>query len=151
MKRFPCCILATCVVPWDERGQCRDELFVHQVRSLLRLTPHLYIFGTAGEGYAVTEEQFRHIARLFTDTMREGGGTPMVGVISASLPTIVERIEWCRQIGVRQFQISLPCWGALTDRELLTFFRETCGRFGDCQFLHYNLLRAQRLVTPQEY
>ncbi len=151
MKRFPACILTTCVVPWDERGQLMEHLFVDQVRRLLRLTPQLYIFGTAGEGYAVTDEQFRHIARLFSDTMREGGSEPMVGVISASLPTILERIEWCRGIGVRRFQISLPCWGALSDPELFRFFRETCGRFADCEFLHYNLLRAQRLVAPHEY
>jgi dihydrodipicolinate synthase/N-acetylneuraminate lyase len=34
---------------------------------------------------------------------------------------------------------------------MLSFFQQTCGRFSDCQFLHYNLLRTKRLVTPQEY
>jgi dihydrodipicolinate synthase/N-acetylneuraminate lyase len=52
---------------------------------------------------------------------------------------------------VRRFQISLPCWGALSEPELFEFFRQTCGRFRDCQFLHYNLPRAKRLVTPREY
>ncbi|MEP6664785.1 MAG: hypothetical protein ABJC04_14100, partial [Verrucomicrobiota bacterium] len=28
---------------------------------------------------------------------------------------------------------------------------ETCGRFPDCSFLHYNLQRVKRLVTPEEY
>ena len=63
----------------------------------------------------------------------------MVGVISLSLPTIIERIERARQMGIRHFQISLPSWGALSDSELKTFFKETCGRFPDCSFLHYNL------------
>lgn len=75
----------------------------------------------------------------------------MVGIISLSLPTILQRIDFCRKLGVRQFQISLPSWGALTDAEVGTFFREVCGRFGDCQFLHYNLLRTKRLITPEQY
>jgi dihydrodipicolinate synthase/N-acetylneuraminate lyase len=52
---------------------------------------------------------------------------------------------------VRQFQISLPSWDALAERELFDFFDRVCGRFPDCQFLHYNLLRTKRLVTGQEY
>jgi dihydrodipicolinate synthase/N-acetylneuraminate lyase len=151
MKRYPACILCTCVVPWDERGEFIEPLFVDQVRKMLTLTGHLYVFGTAGEGHAVNNRQFERIARVFHDVMRGAGAEPMVGVISLSLPTIIERIELCRHIGVRQFQISLPSWGALSDDEVRVFFRETCGRFRDCQFLHYNLLRTKRLVTPEQY
>ena len=75
----------------------------------------------------------------------------MVGVISLSLGTILERIQRCRDDGVRLFQISLPSWGALNDRELFCFFDSACGSFPDCQFLHYNLPRAKRIVTGQEY
>jgi dihydrodipicolinate synthase/N-acetylneuraminate lyase len=151
LKRYPACILCTCVVPWDERGEFIEHLFVDQVRHLLRLTPHLYVFGTAGEGYAVTDRQFERIVRVFEEVMDSADAEPMVGVISLSLRTIVERIELCHQIGVRQFQISLPSWGVLSDDELRVFFQETCGRFRDCRFLHYNLLRAKRLVSPQQY
>ncbi len=75
----------------------------------------------------------------------------MVGVISPSLPTVVERIERAAARGVREFQISLPSWGALNDVEVATFFREVCGRFPALQFLHYNLPRAGRLLTAPEY
>jgi dihydrodipicolinate synthase/N-acetylneuraminate lyase len=75
----------------------------------------------------------------------------LVGVISLSLATVVERIERARADGARRFQISLPSWGALRDSEVGVFFDETCGRFPDCEFLHYNLQRAQRLITPTEY
>jgi dihydrodipicolinate synthase/N-acetylneuraminate lyase len=151
MKRFPSCILATCVVPWGDDGSFVEDLFRQQVRSMLAHgTRHLYLFGTAGEGYAVTDRQFDTIVSVFLEEM-QGDGEPMVGVISLSLPTIIERIARTRAAGVRQFQISLPSWGALSEREVFTFFRETCGRFPDCQFLHYNLLRTKRLVTPEEY
>ncbi|MDQ3700989.1 MAG: hypothetical protein M3442_08740 [Chloroflexota bacterium] len=75
----------------------------------------------------------------------------MVGVISPSLRTVIERIERATARGGREFQISLPCWGALNDAEVATFFREVCGRFPALQFLHYNLPRAGRLLTAPEY
>lgn len=151
MKRHPAGIMCTCVVPWSEQGQFMEELFVHEVESMLKLTPYLYLFGTAGEGHAVTNGQFEQIVRTFHTAMKAGGAEAMVGVINNSLPTMQERIDWCRKLGVKKFQISLPNWGALTDAEVGTFFREICGKFRDCQFLHYNLLRAKRLVTPEMY
>ncbi|REJ73690.1 MAG: dihydrodipicolinate synthase family protein [Planctomycetota bacterium] len=152
MKRYPQCIMATCCVPWDEQGQFMEEVFRRGVGNTLRDgTRHLYVFGTAGEGYAVTDEQFFKIATAFVDEMRSGNAEPMVGVIHLSLGTILERIERCREMGVRDYQISLPSWGALSEREVFTFFQEVCGRFRDCRFLHYNLPRTKRLVTPEEY
>ena len=65
----------------------------------------------------------------------------MVGVISPSLTTIIERIERAAALGFSAFQISLPNWGTLSDHELRTFFREVCGRFPELRFLHYNLPR----------
>jgi dihydrodipicolinate synthase/N-acetylneuraminate lyase len=152
VDRYPNCLLATCCVPWDERGGFVEPLFRDQLRLILgRGTKHVYIFGTAGEGYAVSDRQFDQIVGVFHEAMRSAGAEPMVGVISLSLTTVIERIERACAIGVRDFQISLPAWGALNDAELFEFFRQTCGRFPDCRFLHYNLRRAGRLVTPQEY
>jgi dihydrodipicolinate synthase/N-acetylneuraminate lyase len=145
-------ILGTAVVPWNEHFQFEEERFRRQVHLLARdLTRHLYIFGTAGEGYAVTEAQFDQICRAFWESAQEAGVTPMVGVISLSLPTIVARIARARALGFRLFQLSLPSWGPLNDRELDRFFAETCGRFPDCQFHHYNLMRTKRLLTSVEY
>ena len=145
-------ILGTAVVPWTERYEFDEEIFRRQVHMIARgLTRHLYVFGTAGEGYAVTESQFDQITRAFWASAQECGVSPMVGVISLSLPTMIARIERCRALGFRKFQLSLPSWGPLNDRELDVFFAETCGRFPDCEFHHYNLLRTKRLLTSVEY
>jgi len=152
LKRYPEAIVATCVIPWSDTGEFLEEQFRAEVRLLRKnLTRHLYIFGTAGEGYAVSERQFGTIAGVFREETRHADTTPMLGVISLSLPTIIERIELGRDLGYRQFQISLPAWGALNDREVDTFFRETCGRFADCAFLHYNLMRTKKLLTGDDY
>jgi dihydrodipicolinate synthase/N-acetylneuraminate lyase len=153
MKRYRCCILATCCVPWDEQYRFAEAPFRRQVRRLMDSgIRDLYVFGTAGEGYAVTDRQFETITRVFLEeTAPDADVQPMVGVISLSLPTILERIERARDLGARRFQVSLPAWGALRGDELDRFFAEVCDRFPDCEFLHYNLMRAQRLVTPPEY
>ena len=148
----PPAILATAVVPWTELFEFDEATFRREVHTIARtLTRHIYIFGTAGEGHAVNENQFDQITQAFWSSAQENGVSPMVGLISLSLPTIIERIERCRALGFRTFQLSLPSWGALNDRELDAFFAETCGRFPDCQFHHYNLLRTKRLLTSVEY
>ena len=51
------------------------------VRTLRdHLTPELYVFGTAGEGYAVTDAQFAEICRAFWVEMNVPGGRPMVAL-----------------------------------------------------------------------
>jgi dihydrodipicolinate synthase/N-acetylneuraminate lyase len=153
VSRFPACILATAVVPWTDDWRLDEGLFRDEVRSLLGAEyRNVYIFGTAGEGYAVDDSQFEQVARVFADEMRAGSAEPMVGVINLSQATILRRIEWARDtLGVRLFQISLPSWGALEADEVRRFFDAALGRFEDCQFLHYNLLRTKRLVTAAEY
>ena len=145
-------ILATAVVPWNDRFEFQEDVFRRQVHTIARdLTRDIYIFGTAGEGYAVTERQFDQITRAFWESAQESKVIPMVGLISLSLPTIIERIQRCHALGFRLFQLSMPSWGALNDREVDRFFAETCGRFPDCQFHHYNLMRTKRLLTSVEY
>lgn len=151
LKRYPPVVLATCPIPWTADFELDEPVFRETVAWLAQdLTPHLYLFGTAGEGYAVSDGQFLNIARVFREVM-PAASHPMLGVISLSLRTIVDRIAAGREIGFRDFQLSLPSWGALTDAEVDVFFAETCGRFPDCRFLHYNLMRTKRLLTGDDY
>jgi dihydrodipicolinate synthase/N-acetylneuraminate lyase len=145
--------MGTVVVPWTDRFELDEGLFRDEIASLLAAGhTHLYVFGTAGEGYAVDDSQFERITRLFVEEMRSGGAEPMVGVISLAEQTIRKRIAWARDtLGVRLFQVSLPSWGALEDLEVRTFFDSVLETFDDCQFLHYNLLRTKRLVSAAEY
>jgi dihydrodipicolinate synthase/N-acetylneuraminate lyase len=151
-RRLPPTVLATCVLPWDDRLRFDEDAFREHVRLVAaHMTRHLYVFGTAGEGYAVTEAQFRDVARVFWDEARRCAVTPMLGIISTSLGTVIERIEFGLGLGYRQFQISFPAWGRVSDAERDMFFSETCGRFGQAQFLHYNTPRGGRVLTGAEY
>lgn len=109
-KRFSAGIMSTCYIPWDENGRFAERIFRVNVQHALRRTRLQYVFGTAGEGYAVTDRQYEEIVSAFADEMRRGNAEPMVGIIDLSLGTIIERIQRARGLGVQQFQISLPSW-----------------------------------------
>ncbi|HUX20377.1 MAG TPA: dihydrodipicolinate synthase family protein, partial [Spirochaetia bacterium] len=58
-QRYERCILATCCVPWDTEYRFDEPRFRSHLRRIIeRGTDHIYIFGTAGEGHAVSDAQF---------------------------------------------------------------------------------------------
>lgn len=152
LKRYHQTILISCEVPWDENERFLADLFRTQVRHALASGfQDVYIFGTAGEGYAVTNSQFAQVAEVFAEETRKPGVMPQVGVIGLSTGIVVERLRIAHSLGFRAFQISLPSWGALNDQEMFRFFEDVCGAFPDSRFLHYNLLRTKRLLTAGDY
>ena len=152
MARYPQSTLASCEIPWDENENLIEDLFRKQVRlTLKRGFNNLYIFGSAGEGYAIDTARFREIVQVFYEETRGGDIHPVVGVIGLSTANIVERVGLAHDIGFRTFQIVLPSWGVLNDDEVVTFFKDACGSFPDSQFLHYNLARAKRILGGRDY
>lgn len=151
MARYPQAVLVSCEIPWSEQETLCEELFRREVQYVLQHFNHLYVFGTAGEGYAVDMPRFRRIVEIFYEETRGDQVMPMVGVIGLSTANIVERIQFAYEVGFRTFQISLPSWGALNDGELLQFFQDVCGAFPAANFLHYNLPRAKRVLEAGDY
>lgn len=152
MTTYEPCVLGTVCVPWDERESFLEPVFRRQVRDLRAAGyENLYIFGTAGEGYAVTDAQFRRIAEVFYDETRDLPGMRQLGVIGMSAGQIRERIEIGLELGFDGFQISLPCWGTLNDHELDRFFGEVLSPYPRAGFLHYNNVRCGRKLAGSHY
>jgi dihydrodipicolinate synthase/N-acetylneuraminate lyase len=150
--RFPQSILISCEIPWDEREKFVEPIFRQEVQHLLKLGfLQLYIFGTAGEGYAVDTARFTQIAKVFFEETRGECPFPQVGLIGLSTANVCERLEIAMAIGFRDFQLALPSWGALSDSEVLRFFRDVCLTHPESRFLHYNLMRSKRLLTGADY
>ena len=122
MARYPQTILVSVEIPWDEQENLLEDVFREEIARTLEHYNHLYIFGTAGEGYAVNSAQYQQIVRVFYDTTRGDDIHPMVGLIGMSTPVILEKLAFGYEVGFRAFQISLPSWGTLTDIEVMTFF-----------------------------
>ena len=150
--RYPQGNLAACLLPWTPQFNLDVDAFQRHVQqAIAHGYTKLYIMGTAGEGYALSDAQFSEAATLFAELTRKPGLDPQVGVISLSMSQIIHRIGFCRDLGIRMFQISLPSWGALSDDEVMLFFEAVCGAYPDCQFLHYNLPRVKRVLSGADY
>lgn len=139
-KRYPNTIMATACIPWNEEFQFDEASFRRQVKQLTDAGIRcIYLFGTAGEGYAVSREQYQTIVKAFLDQMKGvPGARPMVGVISLSMSEVIERIETGIKLGASDFQISFPSWGAVAVNEGIGFLRDVCGKFPAASFMHYN-------------
>ena len=115
-KRYQQAVLASCEIPWDEDDNLIESVLRDEVRATIALGfNNLYIFGTAGEGYAVTLDQYKDIVQIFREETTGDDVHPMVGVIGMSTAQIVEKIGIAHDIGFRAFQISLTPWGELSD------------------------------------
>ena len=129
-----------------------EDLFRQELRRFLDAGfRSVYIFGTAGEGYAIDTARFLRVAQIFREETLASDVLPQVGVIGLSTANIRERLAMAHSLGFRMFQISLPSWGALNDWEVMRFFKDVCLWFPDSQFLHYNLPRTKRLLTAADY
>lgn len=151
MTRYPQAILVSCEIPWDENERLMEDVFRREVRGAVEDFNHVYVFGTAGEGYAVDTQRFQRIVEVFYEETRGEDIHPMVGAIGLSTANVVERVAFAYKVGFRTFQIAMPCWGALNDTEVMTFFTDVCGTFPDAQFLHYNLPRTKRVLMGPDY
>lgn len=151
MTRYPQAILVSCEIPWDENETLLEDIFRREIQHTLAQFNHLYIFGTAGEGYAVTTSQFRQIVRIFYEETRGDNIHPMIGLIGLSTGIMLEKLQFAYEMGFRVFQMALPPWGTLNDDEVLIFFKDMCGPYPDAQFLHYNLPRSGRVLEAHHY
>ena len=153
-KRYPITMMCAACVPWTKDFKFDEAVFRKEVKHLVdHDVKSIYIFGTAGEGYAVNTQVFTQVVKAFIDECgKKSDVMPMVGIISTSMMEMIERIKIARDIGCRDFQIALPCWGALSDDEVFGFFKSICGQFPDCRFIHYNNgSRTKKLCTIDLY
>ncbi|MBM3934848.1 MAG: hypothetical protein FJ319_11210 [SAR202 cluster bacterium] len=150
-KRYHQAVLVSCEIPWNEKYELMEGAFREQVRDTIKKFNDLYIFGTAGEGYAVTIPQFTQIVKIFREETGKPGVNPMVGCIGMSTAQVIERVGIGYDAGFRMFQVALPPWGMVSDNEYMTFFKDVCGAFPNANFLHYNLVRPKRLLYAKDY
>ncbi|MCD6321919.1 MAG: dihydrodipicolinate synthase family protein [Clostridiales bacterium] len=151
IKRYPSVMMASALVPWNENYEFMPKVFKTQVKHMIdNGLKHIYLFGTAGEGYAVNSHQFKTIVKLFSEIMKDDNLYPMVGLIDMSVARVKEKLEIAYSFGIREFQFSLPCWAQLNSNEIFKFFDVLLPEYPDCKFLNYNLSKTKRLLEPEE-
>jgi dihydrodipicolinate synthase/N-acetylneuraminate lyase len=152
VARYSSTVMVSVVCPWDDDEQLDEPIFRREIRHALDAGfRQIYVFGTAGEGYAVDSAHFRDVIEVFGDELTGTDATPMVGVIGLSTANVLERLAVAYGMGFRAFQVSLPSWSVLSDDEVVTFLTTVCGTFPDALFMHYNTARVGRIVDGALY
>lgn len=152
MARYPSTVMVSVVCPWDDDEQLDEAVFRREIQHAVKAGfRRIYVFGTAGEGYAVDSARFRWVIEVFGDELAGTEATPMVGVIGLSTANVLERLAVAHELGFRDFQVSLPAWSVLSDEEVVTFLTTVCGAFPDSRFMHYNTARVGRIVDGPLY
>ena len=153
-KRYPLTLMAGPCIPWTDDFQLDEPSLRREIRFLAEAgITSMYFFGTAGEGYVLDRKLFGDITGVILDEASQHSGLePMIGVISTSMPEIIERIGIANGLGARDFQVALPCWGAMSEDNVRYFWGEVCRSFPDCRFMAYNNQnRTKTGVTVAEY
>ena len=152
-KRYPRMALGAALLPWHEDFTLDEPLFRKGIKTLVTNgLKYIYTFGTAGEGYGIDEKIFTKVTAAFADELKGTDVVPITGVISLSMSEMIHRLEIAYNLGIRDFQISFPSWGPLTDEEVRIFFHDVCDRFPDCRFMHYNNGgRSKKLLKAKDY
>jgi dihydrodipicolinate synthase/N-acetylneuraminate lyase len=143
--------LVSVPIPWDESGHLLPVLFRGAIRKLLgEGCDGMYLFGTSGEGYAVSDAEFARIVEIFLDETAEFRGFCQVGCFGLSSDQVKHRCALAVERGARGVQITLPFWKELSDAEVFRYFADVCGSFPDLSFLLYNNPRNKRRLTGKE-
>lgn len=153
-KRYPITMMCAACVPWTGEWKFDEAIFRKQVKNLVQHeVKSIYIFGTAGEGYAVNTDVFARVVEALVDECSNCADVmPMTGIISTSMMEILDRIKIAGDLGCKDFQVAFPCWGALSDAEVISYFMTICSQYPDYRFIHYNNgLRSKRLCKIDMY
>ena len=143
--------LVSVPIPWDEEGRFLPELFDAAIEKLIGAgCDGLYIFGTSGEGYAVSDREFQAIVDAFVNATADFDGLRQVCCFGLSAEQVKCRCRVVAERGIESVQVTLTFWKELNDDELMRFFVDVCGSFAELSFLFYNNPRNKRKLTGEE-
>ena len=137
---------------WDEAFRLDEETTAENFRRICQIPPHgIYILGSTGEFYALDFEEFKQLTDLFIEAVSPFQISTQVGCSATSTREVIRRMEYAREKGTNGVQIALPYWSELSDREVLQFFQELHHSCPDMPIIHYNIPRAKRFLTGEDY
>jgi len=150
-KKQMCGYLVSVPIPLDEHGSPLPDLFRQAIEKLLcEGCDGIYLFGTSGEGYAFTDEEFTRLVDIFADVTAHFEGFRQIGCFGLSSDQVKRRCRIAVERGLSGVQITLPFWKELSDRELFQYVTDVCGTLPEVSFLLYNNPRNKRRLTGKE-
>jgi len=142
---------ATVLLPVDEDGAIRWDRLERELDALLGSgVDGIYTGGTAGEFYALLEEEYLALNRLVAGRCAEAGVPCQIGASHMSGQLSVERIRAAVPLSPSALQVILPDWFPLAEDEVLTAVRRFAAEAAGVPIVLYNPPHAKTQLSPLE-
>jgi len=137
---------------WDPCNRFDDEMFAKNVQTLVSAGVHvIYTTGTDGEFYAMRSEEFQRMVDIVVACTRGTNTSNAIGTNGTNTHDILAQIEYCAKTGADAVMAAFPFWLEIGDREWLPFLQDSCQAAQSMGLLHYNTVRAKRVLHPADY
>jgi 4-hydroxy-tetrahydrodipicolinate synthase len=131
-------------IDFGRLGQDLDYLLTTSVDGV-------YSHGTAGEFYALTENEFDRINSLLADKCERAGIPFQIGASHTSAQTSLSRVRRAAELAPGAIQVILPDWFPVTMAEAKAFLGRVAEAASPIGLVLYNPLHAKRVLQPADY
>ena len=146
-------IWAGVTMPWDENYRFDEETYAKNIERAVQEKIHgVYTTGSTGEFYAIDFDEFQRMVNIETEICGKVDMPLQIGCCSDNTAKTIKMLEYAAEKKeVSAVQVNIPYWMELNDRELLQFFRDLYNACPDMPLVHYNIPRAKRFLTGEDY
>ena len=138
---------------WDENFRFDEETYANNVNRAIAAKVHgIYTTGSTGEFYAIEYNEFCRMVDIQAELCGNAGMPLQIGCCSDATAKTIRLLEYAAtKEAVGAVQVNIPYWMELSDRELLQFFKDLHIACPDMPLVHYNIPRAKRFLTADDY
>jgi len=139
-------------VAWKSDGSVDEDALRSDVARCCQVGVHgVYTGGTTGEFYAQNFEEFKQIASITLDEAHKHDTPVQVGITAVCTRDVLERAKFAVEAGADAVQVGLPFWMALSDEEVVTFFKDIDEACPGVPIINYSTMRAKRTLKVKDY
>ena len=143
---------ATLLLPINEDESIDFERLGRDIDYLLTTrVDGIYAHGTAGEFYALTEDEFDRINALLAEKCERTGRPFQIGAGYMSAQITIERVRRAAQLQPGAIQVILPDWYPPNMDEIKAFFERVAAAADPIGLVLYNPPHAKRYLQPVDY
>jgi len=138
--------------PFDSKGNLDTNRLAENIRRTCQFdVGGVYSTGGTGEFYALESDEFERMTDVFVSEAHAAGKPVQIGVSWSHTRGVIQRMEYARQAGADGVQVALPYWFTVSEEEAFTFFKDISRACPDLPIIHYNSLRARRVLNGADY
>jgi 4-hydroxy-tetrahydrodipicolinate synthase len=145
-------VWAGVTLSWNEDLSLDETSFRENLRRLCASkVDGIYTTGSTGEFYALDLSEFRLVVEIVMEVASPCRIPVQIGCCADDTREVQQQIEYAARAGADGVQFVVPYWMELTDAELLYYFKSVATVAPDLPLIHYNIPRAKRFLTGDDY